>query len=204
MLTVTDLSLQRGGRTLFDGLHFDVEAGEVVHITGENGSGKTSLLRILAGLSRWGYRGQVAFDGQPIVRSYTFSQQRLYLGHLSAVKGVLSPRENLRFHLSGQIAPSLPAIDKALDWVGLYGYEDTACHYLSAGQQRRVNLARLYLSSCRLWLLDEPFTAIDMSGVAALEQCIGEHAKAGGAVVLTSHQTLSTTVRTIDLAGRSQ
>ncbi|PIE39315.1 MAG: heme ABC transporter ATP-binding protein CcmA [Gammaproteobacteria bacterium] len=204
MLAVSDLSLERGGRLLFSDLSFSVGEGEMVQIIGANGSGKTSLLRVLAGLSRWALRGEVRFCGEPLAKSAEFARQRLYLGHLSAVKGVLSPRENLRYHLSGQFYPSLTAIDEALDAVGLYGCEDVPCHHLSAGQQRRVNLARLYLSDCKLWLLDEPFTAIDAAGIAALEQRMADHVRSGGAVLLTSHQTLAENARSIDLQGGKQ
>lgn len=204
LLTVSELSLERGGRVLFEGLSFSVSAGEIVQITGKNGAGKTSLLRVLAGLSRFGFSGQLQCQGQPLLRHPLYGQIRLYLGHLSAVKGVLTPRENLRWHSSGQGRYNQRQIDDALDTVGLFGYEDVPCHSLSAGQQRRVNLARLYLTKCPLWLLDEPFTAIDAAGVAALEQHIAAHAGAGGAVLLTSHQPLSDKVRQIDLAGGAQ
>lgn len=115
----------------------------------------------------------------------------LYLGHHSAVKAMLSPRENLAWHVSGEGQFDDEQIDEALARVGLYGYEDVPSHALSAGQHRRVNLARLYLSRSPLWLLDEPFTAIDVKGVAELESLFAAHAGAGGAVVLTSHQALA-------------
>ena len=152
-----------------------------MQIEGANGAGKTSLLRILAGLSRYGYAGRVERHGP-----------MLYLGHQSAVKAMLTPRENLAWHVSGESQYSGAAIEAALEKVGLFGYEDVYSHALSAGQHRRVNLARLYLSTSPLWLLDEPFTAIDVEGVAALEALKVEHVKKGGAVVLTSHQALGT------------
>lgn len=179
LLTVVALCLERGGRELFRDLAFAVRPGQLVQIEGANGAGKTSLLRILAGLSRYGYSGSVARHC-PL----------LYLGHLSAVKALLTPRENLAWHVAGESSYSRPQIDEALAKVGLYGYEDVPSHALSAGQHRRVNLARLYLSQCPLWLLDEPFTAIDKSGVAELELLLVEHVRRGGAVVLTSHQSL--------------
>lgn len=179
LLTVAALCLERGGRELFRDLAFAVRPGQLVQIEGANGAGKTSLLRILAGLSRYGYSGSVARHC-PL----------LYLGHLSAVKALLTPRENLAWHVSGESTHSRLQIDEALAKVGLYGYEDVPSHALSAGQHRRVNLARLYLSQCPLWLLDEPFTAIDKSGVAELELLLVEHVRRGGAVVLTSHQSL--------------
>jgi heme exporter protein A len=114
----------------------------------------------------------------------------LYLGHHSAVKALLTPRENLAWHVSGEASYSDQQIEEALARVGLYGYEDVPSHALSAGQHRRVNLARLYLSHRALWLLDEPFTAIDKGGVAELEKLLVEHVQRGGAVVMTSHQPL--------------
>ncbi|MGL4564453.1 MAG: heme ABC exporter ATP-binding protein CcmA, partial [Halioglobus sp.] len=114
----------------------------------------------------------------------------LYLGHQPAVKALLTPRENLAWHVAGESAYDTRQIDDALAGVGLYGYEDVPSHALSAGQHRRVNLARLYLSAAPLWLLDEPFTAIDRGGVADLEALRVAHVERGGAVVMTSHQLL--------------
>ena len=179
LLAADALTLSRGGRELFRDLSFAINPGDLVQIEGPNGAGKTSLLRILAGLSRYGYEGAVERAGA-----------LLYLGHKSAVKGQLTPRENLALHVSGEGSHSQLAIDEALANVGLYGYEDVPSHNLSAGQHRRVNLARLHLSGSSLWLLDEPFTAIDRAGVSELESLFAGHAARGGAVVLTSHQAL--------------
>jgi heme exporter protein A len=184
LLAVYDLCLERGGRELFRGLSFAVPPGQLLQIDGANGAGKTSLMRILAGLSRYGFSGRVE-RRCPL----------LYLGHQSAVKALLSPRENLAWHVSGEGAYSDRQIEDALARVGLYGYEDVPSHALSAGQHRRVNLARLYLSHCPLWLLDEPFTAIDKGGVAELEKLLVEQVERGGAVVLTSHQLLQVAYR---------
>ncbi|WP_341476655.1 cytochrome c biogenesis heme-transporting ATPase CcmA [Pseudohalioglobus lutimaris] len=175
-----DLSLERGGRQLFTGLSFAVRPQQVILVEGANGAGKTSLIRILAGLSRYGFEGRVARHGP-----------MLYLGHHSAVKALLTPRENLAWHVSGESQYTDDEIEAALSRVGLHGYEDVLSHTLSAGQHRRVNLARLYLSRSPLWLLDEPFTAIDVSGVAELQSLFAAHVKQGGAVVLTSHQALN-------------
>jgi len=179
LLAVRDLNLERGGRELFRDLSFDVLPGQLLQVDGPNGAGKTSLLRILAGLSRYGFSGRVERHC-PL----------LYLGHQSAVKALLTPRENLAWHVAGEAAYSDQQIEHALARVGLYGYEDVPSHALSAGQHRRVNLARLYLSHRALWLLDEPFTAIDKDGVAELEKLMVEHVQRGGAAVLTSHQPL--------------
>jgi heme exporter protein A len=179
LLAVHDLCLERGGRELFRDLSFDVRPGHLVQVDGPNGAGKTSLLRILAGLSRYGFEGRVERHC-PL----------LYLGHQSAVKALLTPRENLAWHVAGESVHADAEIEDALSRVGLCGYEDVPSHALSAGQHRRVNLARLYLSRSALWLLDEPFTAIDKGGVAELEKLLVEHVQRGGAVVMTSHQPL--------------
>lgn len=179
LLAARDVSLERGGRQLFTRLSFEVHGGHLVQIEGANGAGKTSLLRILAGLSRHGFEGRVQ-RGAAL----------LYLGHASGVKGLLSPRENLAWHVAGEGSYSAAQIEAALAAVGLYGYEDVPSNTLSAGQHRRVNLARLHLSRSPLWLLDEPFTAIDRRGVGELEELLVAHAERGGAVVFTSHQPL--------------
>lgn len=180
LLRVSDLALERGGRQLFSTLSLSVRRCQLLLVEGANGVGKTSLLRVLAGLSRHGYEGTVQ---RPV--------PLLFLGHQPAVKGLLSPRENLRWHPAGDGANAAPAIDAALAAVGLEGYEHEPVHQLSAGQQRRVNLARLHLSRAPLWLLDEPFTAIDRAGVHALQALFARHVDGGGAIVLTSHQPLA-------------
>lgn len=182
LLVARSLSLLRGGRELFQDLSFEVQPGQLWQVDGPNGAGKTSLIRILCGLSRYGFEGEVQ-------RTAAF----LYLGHHAAVKALLTPRENLALHTSGAESYSDQLIEAALCSVGLYGYEDVPSHTLSAGQHRRVNLARLYLSRSPLWLLDEPFTAIDKEGVAQLEALLQSHVEQGGAVVMTSHQALTVT-----------
>ncbi|MCB1687791.1 MAG: cytochrome c biogenesis heme-transporting ATPase CcmA [Halioglobus sp.] len=179
VLAARSLCLERGGRELFRELSFTICAGQLWQIEGANGAGKTSLLRILCGLSRYGFTGQVERFA-PL----------LYLGHQSALKALLTPRENLAFHVSGEGCYGDEQIESALARVGLYGYEDVASHTLSAGQHRRVNLARLLLSDATLWLLDEPFTAIDKAGVDELQALLASHVAGGGAVVMTSHQAL--------------
>lgn len=182
LLEAQSLSLVRGGRELFCELSMTVRAGQLWQVEGANGAGKTSLMRILCGLSRYGFEGKVL---RPVVP--------LYLGHQPAVKALLTPRENLQWHLNGEGLYSDKKIDSALARVGLCGYEDVTSHTLSAGQHRRINLARLFLSDARLWLLDEPFTAIDAQGVDETQTLLASHVAAGGAVVMTSHQKLQVT-----------
>ncbi|WP_246590102.1 cytochrome c biogenesis heme-transporting ATPase CcmA [Marinobacterium ramblicola] len=201
MLQVENLFCERDDRVLFDGLGFSVDAGEIVQIEGANGSGKTTLLRILSGLSR-NYEGEIYWRGEPIERVRDqFRRELLYFGHQPGVKALLTPEENLRWYCALHPALDASRVSEALEQVGLRGFEDVPCHSLSAGQHRRVSLARLYLSDAPLWILDEPFTAIDKRGVAAKEALIGRHIARGGSVILTTHQDLqgSSAVRAINL-----
>lgn len=188
MLDVIDLCYERDERPLFKGLSLRVKPGEALQITGANGSGKTSLLKILAGLL-FPTQGEVRWQDQAILshRAQYYSHL-LYIGHLAGVTSLLNPRENLHYY---QPEASLADISNALAQLGLGDYIDTPCHQLSAGQQRRVALARLLLSTARLWVLDEPLTAIDQQGIRLIEQFIDSHLSTGGSVILTSHQALS-------------
>ena len=179
LLQVRDLRLERGGRALLTEFDLDVLPGQMVLVEGANGSGKTTLLRALAGLSTLGQEGSIE-------RS---CRQLLFLGHKPGVKQLLTARENLAWYCQA-FNWDEHGIDDALERVGLYGYEDVSCQQMSAGQQRRVNLARLYLSDSDLCLLDEPFTAIDREGVKQLAEFLAQRAQAGAAVILTSHQDL--------------
>ncbi len=190
LLRVDDLFCERDERVLFDGLSFELSAGEVVQIEGQNGSGKTTLLRILSGLSNH-FEGDIFWKGEPMadVRE-NFRQELLYFGHHPGVKAILTPEENLNWYAAMHSGIDREKIAYALEKVGLAGFEDSPCHTLSAGQNRRVSLARLYLSQAKLWILDEPFTAIDKQGVAEKEALVLEHAKQGGCVILTTHHQL--------------
>ncbi|MGY5449864.1 cytochrome c biogenesis heme-transporting ATPase CcmA [Agarivorans sp. MS3-6] len=192
MLQVKRLCCVREDRVLFDNLSFSLEPGQILQIAGPNGAGKTSLLRLIAGLSR-AEHGDISWQGQAIAQTYDrYHQDCLYLGHHAGVKAELSALENLQFYLglAGQ-SQSSNQLYAILARVGLAGLEDEPVGHLSAGQQRRVGLARLWLVKCKLWILDEPFTAIDKQGVAYLEKVIVEHAQSGGMVLLTTHQELS-------------
>ena len=189
-LTLAGISCERGENRLFEGCSFVVQSGEWIQIEGHNGIGKTSLLRILAGLALPA-EGDVLWNGELIQKQRDeYYNELFYLGHHAGIKPELTPWENLRFY---QKIQGLPLEDEAL-WaalgkVGLVGKDDLPCSYLSAGQQRRVALAKLWLTKQKLWILDEPFTAIDKKGVADLITHIEQHCENGGMVIFTSHQT---------------
>jgi heme exporter protein A len=187
MLTVKNLSCERDDRVLFAHLNFNVQSGEILQIEGQNGSGKTSLLRILCGLSSH-FDGDIFWHHDAIQKLYgIYCQQLLYVGHHAGIKAALTAEENLRWMQTLHPLLNKCSIAHALRQVGLYGYEDVPCYTLSAGQQRRVSLARLYLSSHPLWILDEPFTALDKKGVTEKEQLMLQHVRAGGMCILTTH-----------------
>ena len=195
VIAVRQLLCRRDARLLFADLSFTLRAGQILQVEGPNGSGKTTLLRIISGLSSQ-YEGEIFFQGEPIKKArHQFHSALHYLGHLPGVKAALTPIENLRWSCGLSNPVSDKEILSALEQVGLFGFEESPSFALSAGQQRRVALARLYLTKSPLWILDEPFTAIDKTGVKALEQLIYAHAEAGGAVLLTTHHNL-------DLPGR--
>ena len=190
MLSAEQLTCIREERILFEDLNFEIAPGEIVQVEGPNGAGKTSLLRILAGLSQ-PYDGCVHFNQKRITSNREwFNSQLLYIGHLAGVKGEMSAQENLAFNLSlSGLDESLA--EETLAKVNLFGFEDALASHLSAGQHRRIALAQLWQSNAKLWILDEPFTAIDKKGVKTLEQLLLTHAKKGGMVVLTTHQDLT-------------
>ena len=190
MLEVCGLSCDRGERTLFQGLTFSVESGTLVRIAGSNGAGKTTLLRLMTGLMR-PVEGEVRWRGEPVIKAaQDFWRELCYIGHRNGVKDDLSVLENVMINASVASVPVTEnaALD-ALDAVGLTDFVEVPAGQLSQGQRRRVALARLWLSrSVKLWVLDEPFTALDVRGVARLADLIGEHVKAGGIVMLVTHQ----------------
>ena len=189
-LQAVALACERDWRMLFENLELQLSAGDMLQISGPNGSGKTSLLRLLAGLMRPTH-GQVLLNGKPLERQDSeLARVLLWIGHAAGIKDLLTPEENLAWLCALHRPAERQAIWQALESIGLRGFEDVACHTLSAGQQRRVALARLYLDSPPLWILDEPFTALDKQGVAQLERHLAAHCEQGGMVVLTTHHTL--------------
>ncbi len=189
ILTLQQLACERDERLLFSHLDWQSSAGSVLQVLGANGAGKTTLLRTLAGLMPPA-AGQLLWRGRPLRESPDFARERLFLGHQTPVKGLLSPLENLNWLARLHPCRANASLYEALTQVGLRPYADIPCSQLSAGQRRRVLLAQLYLTAAPLWILDEPFTAIDRPGVAALEAQITRHCRSGGLVVLTSHQAV--------------
>lgn len=205
-LEAVALSCERDWRLLFERLDLRIAKGEMLQVAGPNGSGKTSLLRLLSGLMQ-PTAGKVLLDGRELESQRgELARNLLWIGHAAGIKGLLTAEENLSWLCALHQPASRDAIWQALDAVGLRGFEDVPCHTLSAGQQRRVALARLYLSPPPLWILDEPFTALDKHGVAQLERHLAAHCEQGGMVVLTTHHSLShkpTGFREIDLGQRA-
>ncbi|CAH0525224.1 cytochrome c biogenesis heme-transporting ATPase CcmA [Vibrio hippocampi] len=191
MLEVNQLTAIRDDRVLFSELSFSLHAGDLVQIEGRNGTGKTTLMRIIAGLGDK-ESGEVSWCGEPVSANRdNFHQSLLFIGHLTGVKRELTAYENLRFSQSiNKKQTDKEAIYDALTKVGLAGKEDIPVAQLSAGQQRRVALARLWLSEQTLWILDEPLTAIDKQGVKVLEQLFLSHTAKGGIILLTTHQDM--------------
>lgn len=194
MLEATDLECTRGDRCLFSGLNLRLDAGELLHVQGKNGSGKSTLLRALSGLFQPS-AGAISWNGSAIedLRE-EFGREVLYLGHKPGIKGDLTALENLHFTaaLNGETVTEEQAW-QALEQVGLRGFEDLPSKHLSQGQKRRVTLAQLLVSQTRLWVLDEPFSALDSGAVEELQGWIAEHIANGGMAILTTHQEVALT-----------
>jgi len=189
MLDILDLECLRGDHLLFTGLSFSLKPGELLHVKGANGSGKTTLLRTVCGLSQ-AERGTVHWDGSPIRKQgESFRAELTYIGHHNGVKDDLTVLENLRIAmmLAGQLY-SDEVLISALTQIGLGERIDLPAKSLSQGQRRRVALARLLLTRTKLWILDEPYTALDVAVIQVLQQVIAEHLQRGGLVLLTTHQ----------------
>ncbi|MGS1078766.1 heme ABC exporter ATP-binding protein CcmA [Pseudoxanthomonas beigongshangi] len=185
LLAAHGLTFSRNDEPVFGPLEFAVDAGEALLVQGGNGAGKTTLLRVLAGLLR-ADRGDITIDGRA-ANATQRSRAIAYLGHLPALKADLDTLENLNFlcGLHGRRARQMPG--NALAMVGLAGYEDALARQLSAGQKKRLSLARLWLSPAPLWLLDEPYANLDLEGINLVNRMISAHLRSGGAALVTTH-----------------
>ena len=210
LLAISDLTIERGERLLLNEFGFQIGEGEIVQIAGPNGAGKTSLMRVISGLLLPD-SGSFKWRNQQVRDPALFSDEILYLGHKPAVRLQLTPLENLQWFAQLQSQQVKPVGDSdlmsALAALGLTGYEHDLCSTLSAGQKRRVGLARMAISNAPLWVLDEPFTAVDISGVSILSSWIEEYASDGGSILFTTHQAVEfgkRHPRILDLAKNSQ
>ena len=191
VLKAEQLFCERDDRVLFRELSFSARAGEVIQIKGSNGSGKTTLLRVICGLND-NYHGALKWFNEPIEDNQDdFYSSLIYLGHQVGVNKVLTPVENLRWSVGLREKVKSEAIYQALAEIGLRGFEDSQCFSLSAGQQQRVSLSKLLLGTAVIWILDEPFTTLDVDGVQLLEKFLGDHARKGGVALVTTHHELS-------------
>lgn len=196
ILILENVSIQRGEMVLCSGVNLTLKVGDVCHLLGENGLGKTTLLNQIAGLLPT-LVGKIDYlDNQSLTA--------LYVSHQAGIHESLTVAQNLRFLMALHgVSLSDDELDNALDVVGLYGYADVKCYELSAGQGRRVGLARLWLTTptlTPLWILDEPLTALDVVMVDVLQARIEAFAKAGGAVLMTSHQPIQVANQVLDLS----
>jgi len=185
-LKINNLSCQRGYNLLFKNLSFELNSGEVLKISGPNGSGKTSLMKILSGLNSF-ETGSIEYDNIKI-NSEKYNLDFLYLGHLAALSPELSCLENLKYtaHLGNNNLK--PDFSDALTKVGLEKFENELVGKLSAGQKKRIALSLLFITQSKVWLLDEPFSALDSQAIKIIESRIEEHCNSGGLCILTTHQ----------------
>jgi heme exporter protein A len=198
-LSIRDLSFERNNQTLFRAVNFTLSTGEMLQVRGANGSGKSSLLRILAGYMR-PELGDVCWDGQCIFKNRDEYQQQLhYLGHQNGIKPLLTARENLTLNSALLLKKNTSGIKNILARLGLERLQDTKAMHFSAGQSRRLALARLLLHPLRLWILDEPATALDAEGQALLAAMLAEHLQNNGSAIIATHQDLGAKTQTLNL-----
>lgn len=178
------LSCIRDERVLFSELSFTLSSGQVLLIEGANGAGKTSLLRILTGF-RKPDTGDLFWNDDALDDAQEFYRDTAYIGHHNGLKDTLTAEENLRY--AQALASTALTIDNALEHVGLDGYQQTLVRFMSAGQRRRLALARLLCTRKALWILDEPFTSLDRASIKLFEKFIENHVSQGGLAIMTSH-----------------
>jgi heme exporter protein A len=200
-LVVRDLRVERGERVLFDALSFDAPPASVVHLTGANGSGKTTLMKTLAGLVTPD-AGAISWRGERLRDTADFRAMLNYIGHQGGLNAELTAYENLEFIATLCAAPRRATIAAALKALDAGAFAERPVRYLSAGQRQRVTLARLILFAAPLWMLDEPFTALDVASRAVVESIIDSHVDGGGTVLIATHQAFDSrhAVRVVPLA----
>lgn len=198
MLKVSSLECVRGDRCLFQDIDFSLQPGELLHLHGHNGSGKTTLLRTLSNLVMPA-SGEITWKDESIAElGEEYTENLLYIGHKNAIKDDLTGLENL---MISSVLDGFPITEsqawEALGKMGLRGFEDLPTKVLSQGQKRRVALSRLLVTGTRLWILDEPFVALDKAAVTLLQDVIRQHVAAEGMVILTTHQDVELTTGTV-------
>jgi heme exporter protein A len=191
LLKIENLTVFRSDLPLFDTITTQLKSGQALQVSGSNGSGKTSLLRCLCGLSSR-YTGEILWNNKAVgAINHEFYQQLLYLGHDLGLKPRLTVKQNLTFYQSLRFKSNPNAIIQALQALKIERYLDEQVANLSAGQKRRVTLARIISEPVKVWILDEPMVALDLDGQAWLESVCNAHLASGGLIVLTSHQPLT-------------
>lgn len=191
LLNLDNLSCSRGERELFRDFSLHLDQGEILQIAGPNGSGKTTLLRIICGLFE-AESLNLKWNEEPVDSALRYADELIYVGHRGALRSYLSVAENLSWLASlDDVEVRSEDVDAVLKQLKLDGYHDELISNLSAGQRRRVALARLELSGAKLWLLDEPFTALDQAGVETLRDWVDHFVEGGGTVILTTHQQVT-------------
>ncbi|MDH3315101.1 MAG: cytochrome c biogenesis heme-transporting ATPase CcmA [Gammaproteobacteria bacterium] len=197
LFQATGLECWRGDRRLFSGIDFSIHSGEALQVVGPNGSGKTTLLRAVCGLTR-AEQGKLFWRGARLEGNPdAYRSELLYIGHENGLKFELTALENLRALRDIAARQRNLPLEAALDRAGLAGFEDRPVRTLSSGQRRRVALSRLLIAEAALWLLDEPFTALDDAGARLVNVLVEEHLNAGGGIMFTSHIPLSLTQRSL-------
>jgi len=202
LLHVRDLHLWRGERHLLRGVSFALEQGELLQVVGPNGVGKTSLLRCVAGLLPV-ESGDIDWQGRPLARCRDDYHQALaYLAHVNALEADLTALENLQFGVGVRRDVATVEFGQVLEQLQIAGCTDLPVRSLSAGQKRRVSIARILLTRAKLWILDEPITNLDVAGIALFERCMAGHLRDGGMILTAAHQLLlqgQPGVRTLEL-----
>lgn len=189
LLQTRDLSCVKDDRVLFEGLNLSLSAGQILLVEGKNGSGKTSLLRILTGLSL-PEEGEVLWQGESIGDvGPEYYEQVNYVGHHDGIKRDLTCLENLRL-VQAMGKPQPIELDDALEKVNLYRFGENFVSTLSAGQKRRLAMARLVVTEAKLWIMDEPFTSLDKASMAMFQKMFEDHLQTGGVIVMTSHHDI--------------